>query len=73
MLSIRLPEELNARLDYLSEKTHRPKSFYVKEAIETYLEDMEDIFISLDRITAKDREFYTSDQMIAKLSAKKDV
>ena len=70
MLSVRLPKELEIRLDYLSEQTHRPKSFYVKEAIESYLEDMEDIFISLDRITAKDREFYTSEQMLEKLSKK---
>jgi len=44
MLTVRLPEEIENRLNALAEQTGRPKSYYVKEAIENYLEDMEDIF-----------------------------
>lgn len=37
MLGVRLPESLDQRLSQLAEKTHRPKSFYVKQALEEYL------------------------------------
>lgn len=42
MLSVRLSKETEDRLSALSARTHRPKSHYVKEAIEKYLEDEED-------------------------------
>lgn len=44
MLTVRLPEEIEIRLNALAEQTGRPKSYYVKEAIENYLEDMEDLY-----------------------------
>lgn len=37
MLGVRLPETLDKRLEQLAKSTHRPKSFYVKEALEAYL------------------------------------
>lgn len=43
MASIRLPEAMEARLTALARKTKRSKSYYVKEALITYLEDLEDI------------------------------
>lgn len=43
MLGVRLPEELDRRLSLLAEKTHRSKSFYVKEALQAYLDDYEKI------------------------------
>ncbi|EQA02740.1 ribbon-helix-helix, copG family protein, partial [Glaesserella parasuis MN-H] len=39
-LTVRLPDELQQRLDHLSVQTGRAKSFYVKEALEAYLEDL---------------------------------
>lgn len=47
MLSIRLPEELELRLSNLAEKTGRTKTFYVREAIENSLDDMEDLYLGL--------------------------
>ena len=41
--SIRLPEGMNRRLEELAASTKRSKSYYVKEALATYLEDLEDI------------------------------
>lgn len=41
-IAIRLPEELEKRLENLAKKTRRSKSFYVREALEHYLEDIED-------------------------------
>jgi len=43
-MSVRLPCEVKARLDALSSGTGRPASFYVIQALEEYLEDMEDIY-----------------------------
>jgi RHH-type rel operon transcriptional repressor/antitoxin RelB len=46
MLSVRLPENLEKRLSHLARVTKRPKSFYVREAIERSLEDMEDVYLA---------------------------
>lgn len=42
MLSVRLDETLQTKLNNLANITKRPKSFFVKEALSSYLEDMED-------------------------------
>jgi RHH-type rel operon transcriptional repressor/antitoxin RelB len=46
MLTIRLPEEMEARLNVLANTTKRPKSFYVREALERSLEDIEDAYLA---------------------------
>ncbi|HUX39957.1 MAG TPA: DUF6290 family protein [Rectinemataceae bacterium] len=46
MLSLRLPDELEARLDKLATSTHRTKSFYARQAIELYIEDLEDLYLA---------------------------
>lgn len=43
MLAVRLPEELERRLADLARSSNRSKSFYVREAIAAYLDDLEDI------------------------------
>jgi len=45
-LSIRLDEHLDARLERLARMTGRSKSFYVKQAIEDQLEDLEDLYLA---------------------------
>jgi RHH-type transcriptional regulator, rel operon repressor / antitoxin RelB len=45
-LSIRLSEELDARLERLARLTGRTKSFYVKHAIEDQIEDLEDLYLA---------------------------
>ena len=50
MLSIRLAPEIMERLEQLADKTGRTKSFYAREAILRYLEDMEDTFIAIERL-----------------------
>lgn len=47
MLGVRLPEALDQRLGQLAQKTHRPKSFYVKEALEAYLNANEEAFSAI--------------------------
>ncbi len=43
-ISVRLPNDMEQRLSTLAHKTGRKKSFYVKEALMHYLEDLEDIY-----------------------------
>lgn len=43
-ISIRLTEEEEARLDQLSKRTGRSKSFYVRAAVREHLTDLEDAF-----------------------------
>jgi|APFre7841882724_1041349.scaffolds.fasta_scaffold11492_3 RHH-type rel operon transcriptional repressor/antitoxin RelB len=52
-LSIRLDDDLAARLERLARLTGRSKSFYVKQAIEQHIEDLEDLYTAqrvLERI-----------------------
>lgn len=45
-LSIRLDPDLDARLAQLAKKTGRTKSFYVRQAIEEQIEDLEDLYLA---------------------------
>ncbi len=49
MLAVRLSEDLEKRLDQLSKETHRSKSYYVKRALEEFLQDREDYLLALAR------------------------
>lgn len=46
MLTVRLPENLEKRLNALALATKRPKSYYVREALERVMEDMEDAYLA---------------------------
>jgi RHH-type rel operon transcriptional repressor/antitoxin RelB len=50
MLSLRLSNDIESRLDALAETTGRTKSFYAKEAIVKYLDEMEDTYIAINRL-----------------------
>lgn len=46
MLTVRLPDDIESRLNTLADVTKRPKSFYVREALERSLEDIEDVYLA---------------------------
>ncbi|MFC5759423.1 DUF6290 family protein [Rhizobium sp. GCM10022189] len=50
MLALRLPPEIEARLDALAKRTGRSKSFYARQAILEHLDDMEDVFLAEKRL-----------------------
>ena len=50
MLAIRLPEEIEKRLERLAKRTGRTKSYYVREAILAHLENLEDAYIAESRL-----------------------
>jgi RHH-type rel operon transcriptional repressor/antitoxin RelB len=50
MLALRLPPDIEKRLDALAKKTGRTKSFYAREAIMRHLEDIEDQQLASSRL-----------------------
>ena len=55
MLALRLPEDLEARLEALAAKTGRTKSFYAREAIAEYIDDLEDLYLAQKRQALRER------------------
>ena len=55
MVAVRLPQEIEDRLTVLSEKTGRTKSFYIRQALEEHLEDMEDVYLAEERFKTLDK------------------
>jgi RHH-type rel operon transcriptional repressor/antitoxin RelB len=49
MLAVRLDKETEKRLETLAKETKRSKSYYAKEAIKMYLEELEDLEIARAR------------------------
>jgi RHH-type rel operon transcriptional repressor/antitoxin RelB len=54
MLAIRLPAEIESRLSELARKTGRSKTFYAREAILAYLDDLEDFYLADERMKRYD-------------------
>ena len=50
MLAIRLPPEIENRLDVLAKATGRTKTFYAREAILEHLDDLEDLYLAEQRL-----------------------
>ena len=50
MLAVRLPADIENRLDELARRTGRTKTFYVREAILEHLDDLEDIYLAEQRL-----------------------
>lgn len=50
MLAVRIPNSMEDRLARLAKLTGRPKSFYVRQALEAHLEDIEDTYTALYRL-----------------------
>ena len=61
MLSLRLPSEIESRLMQLAKTTGRTKTFYAKEAIVKYLDEMEDTYIALDRLEKPEKRWSLDD------------
>jgi RHH-type transcriptional regulator, rel operon repressor / antitoxin RelB len=45
-VSLRLPEDLSARLDTLAKRTGRTKTYYMIEAIREQIGDLEDLYLA---------------------------
>ena len=66
MLAIRLPAEIENRLDSLAQATGRTKTFYAREAILAYIDDLEDLYLAEQRmleIKAGRSKLYTLEEV----------
>jgi RHH-type rel operon transcriptional repressor/antitoxin RelB len=52
MLAIRLPDKIEKRLARLAKQTGRTKTYYAREAILRYLDDLEDIYFAQKELEA---------------------
>lgn len=53
MINFRADDELHARLQRLARLTGRTKTFYVRQAVEAQIEDLEDVYLAdqvMDRL-----------------------
>lgn len=53
LVAVRLPDELEDKLNHLSKETGRSKSYYLKKALEKYLADREDYLLAVARLEEK--------------------
>lgn len=66
MLSLRLPADIESRLETLARETGRTKSHYAREAILEKIGDMEDAYLGseiLERIRKGEEEVLTAEEM----------
>ena len=50
MLAIRLPKDIEDRLEALARQTGRTKTYYARQAILEYLDDLEDYYVAVARL-----------------------
>jgi len=47
MMTVRFPPKIEEKLTQLAKETHRTKSYYIKRAVEEFLEDQEDYLLAV--------------------------
>jgi RHH-type rel operon transcriptional repressor/antitoxin RelB len=73
MCNVRIPETISKRYDDLAARTGRTKTFYLRQAIEGHIEDMEDAFagaVVMERIRRGEEELVSLDDWEKELDAK---
>jgi RHH-type rel operon transcriptional repressor/antitoxin RelB len=50
MIALRLPPDIEERLEALASRTGRSKSFYAREAILEHLDDLEDTYLAQEAL-----------------------
>lgn len=63
MLVLRLPEEIEKRLEALASKTGGIRSFYVREAIMEHLEGLEDYYIAIYRMENPSERIWSLEEL----------
>ncbi len=70
-VSLRLPAQLGERLTRLAERTGRSKTYYMLEAIQEHIDNLEDIYLAeevLQRVRRGEERVYSSEEVEAMLS-----
>ncbi len=63
MISVRLDKDTEEKLERLAKETKRPKSFFVKEALKEYLDDLIDYHEAMKRKKTPNRELITMEEV----------
>ena len=66
-ISVRIPDNLAPKLDEISKETERPKSFHVQKALESYLNEIADLQVALDRLHDTSDPVISIDEMRSEL------
>ena len=64
MLTVRLPKELEDRLEKFAQKTNRSKGYYVRKALETFLDDREDYLLAVAALAEDDGTRYSLEDVM---------
>ena len=75
MLEIQLPKCIEARLCRFAKETGRSETALVKEALDQYLDDLEDVYLSdkvVQRIRDGSEDVVSSEEMTQILDLKRD-
>jgi len=62
-ISIRLEKSTEKRLDDLAKLTGRTKSYYIRQALEEKLDDLEDLYIAEHRLEQPEGERWSLEQL----------
>ena len=68
--AVRLPDELYDRLQSLANRTGRTATFYIREAVEEHVQDLEDLYLAEDvlkRRAAGDNKTTSLDELSKRL------
>lgn len=52
MIAVRMPIDVEKRLERLAKRTGRTKTFYVREAVIEHLDDLEDLYLAEEELRA---------------------
>ena len=66
LINFRADEELDKRLERLSKLTGRSKTFYIREAVSTHIDDLEDIYLAdqvMDRLEADTESLHALEEV----------
>lgn len=66
-LSVRLSEEVVHALDRVSSEVDRPRSFLIRKAVESYLDEYAEYQVALDRLRDKDDKIISGKELRKRL------
>jgi len=70
MINFRADDETNARLERLAKLTGRSKTFYIREAVNAHIDDLEDIYLAdqvMDRLENDTESLHALEEVERKL------
>ena len=62
-ISVRLPEELVNEIEALASLTDRSKTYIIRKAIETYINEYSGYLVALERLNDKDDKIISGDEL----------